>query len=179
MPRLFVAIDLPDSIKDALEGLGAARLAGARPVRRDQMHLTLRFIGETPREAMARLQNSLATVTLEPFSLALQGVGQFPPRGALRVLWVGVAASPTLAQWHQQIESALNTLGYPPEQKPFSPHITLARFKTPPPRDALRQFMTDHVSFATPSFGVRYFTLYESILTSRGPHYRVVERWGR
>lgn len=177
MHRLFIAIDLPDTIKDALVGLGVARLDGARPVRREHMHLTLRFIGEVDTEAMNRIREQLGMARGAPFDLSLRGVGRFPPQGAARVLWAGVSAPSALTDWHQQIESALSQLGYPPDAKGFTPHITLARFKTPPPQAALRRFIDAHRTFTTAPFPARQLTLYESTLTPQGPRYRAVAVW--
>jgi 2'-5' RNA ligase len=130
MPRLFVAIDLPDAIKQQLLDL-QTHIPTARWTKLEQMHLTLRFIGEVPDEQVAPIKSSLATVTASPFELTLRNVGHFPPgkRTLPRVLWVGIDKQPALNDLHQQIESALSQLGFKPDNKSFSPHITLAWLK--------------------------------------------------
>ncbi|NWG17889.1 MAG: RNA 2',3'-cyclic phosphodiesterase [Chloroflexi bacterium] len=171
MLRLFIAIDLPDTIKDRLGDL-CRGVPGAKWVSREQMHLTLRFIGETEDARFEAMRSALGQLNAAPFSLSLKGVGQFPPRGAPRVLWVGVIAPPALAALQTRIESALVGLGVEPEDRPFSPHITLARLKTPPPALLVGKFLNDGAAFQTESIPVGAFVLYSSQLRPAGPVYR-------
>ncbi|GIL13053.1 MAG: RNA 2',3'-cyclic phosphodiesterase [Chloroflexota bacterium] len=171
MPRLFVAIDLPETVKDALGEL-CRGIPGAKWVSREQMHLTLRFIGEVDAPRFEAIRSGLGHLQAAPFELALKGVGQFPPRGAPRVLWVGLAAPPALAALQQRVESALVGLGIEPEDRPFSPHITLARLKTPPPPLLVGQFLNKHAAFQSESIPVSAFILYSSQLRPTGPVYR-------
>lgn len=170
MPRLFVAIDLPDAVRDEL-ARRCSGLPGARWVRRDQMHLTLRFIGEVEDGVAAAVRAALARIQASPFELAVRGVGQFPPRGAARVLWAGLDAPPALLALQGQVEAAVRGLGLPPEDKPFSAHVTLARFKAPPPPAALARFLRQHAGLTSPPFAVGHFTLYSSRLSPAGPDY--------
>jgi len=125
MHRLFVAIDLPDEVKNAL-GTLCSGLAGAKWVKREQMHLTLRFIGDVDDERFEAIKSELGSVKSAPFEMHLEGVGQFPVKGKPRVLWVGVKAHPALAELYGKVNNTLNGLDLPPEDYPFSPHITLA-----------------------------------------------------
>jgi 2'-5' RNA ligase len=170
MPRLFVAIDLPDSIKDQLEGL-CAGVSGAKWVGREQMHLTLRFIGEVDEARYSTIKDALAAVHGQPFRLHLGGVGQFPPKGSPRVLWVGVPMPPELVRLQRGVEHALVQLDIAPEDRPFAPHITLARLKTPPPPESTRQFLAQHAPFRTPLVEVAAFSLYSSVLAREGARY--------
>ena len=176
MPRLFVAIELPEAVQAELARL-CAGVPGARWVRRDQMHLTLRFIGEVDDGLFARLRTALAAVRAAPFDLALRGVGCFPPRGAARVLWAGLEAPPALPALYQSVEAAVRSLGLPPDDKPFAAHITLARLKTPPPPDAVARYLERHAGFATPPFPAAAFALYSSRLSPAGPDYTCKARF--
>lgn len=166
MIRLFIAIDLPPAICARLHEM-ARELPGARPVPENQLHLTLIFLGDIEQDRVAPLTEALATVTSPAFTLAMQGVGHFPPRGTPRVVWAGITPQPDLGQLHARIELALEQLGYAREARPFSPHITLARLKTTRP-ESFRQFLAKHGSFATEPFRIAGFSLYSSRLTSAG-----------
>src|SRR5262245_22412701 len=117
--RLFTAIDLPDSVKDQLVPL-LKGLSGAKWVKRPQLHLTLRFIGEVETPKFKAIGEVLGEVQAQAFEMRLQGVGHFPPKGVPRVLWVGVDDSPSLLTLFQNIEDALAKLDFPPEERPFS-----------------------------------------------------------
>ena len=105
----------------------------------EQFHLTLRFIGEVEQGTFYEIGEALAGVSHPPFELALKGLGQFPPRGAPHTLWVGVedpaGASPSL---RRRIERVLAEVGVAPERRKFAPHVTLGRFRGPPPEARLR-----------------------------------------
>jgi len=89
MPRLFIAVDLPDTIKKNLEAMFFG-IPGARWVTHDQLHLTVRFIGEVEGTLFHDIKSALEEVSIAPFDLQLKGVGHFPPRGAPRVIWIGL-----------------------------------------------------------------------------------------
>jgi 2'-5' RNA ligase len=171
MPRLFVAVDVPDAIKDQLVAL-CSGVPGAKWVQRAQLHLTLRFIGEVDSTKFQQTKTALGDVRSESFWMALRGVGQFPPKRAARVLWVGVDAPPTLHQLQAQVEATLNRLDFAPEERPFSAHLTLARLKTVPPPSAVESFLSRHTTFQSESFPITAFILYSSILSPQGPTYQ-------
>jgi 2'-5' RNA ligase len=170
MPRLFVAIDLPDDVKDDLSAMMGS-VPGAKWISRPQLHLTLRFIGEVDNPTFRAIRGTLETVECDSFDLMLKGVGQFPPKGKPRVLWVGVDRQPALKTLAETIETALEETGLQPEDRPFSAHITLARLKTPPPRDSVDRFMEKHARFQTNLIPVTRFILFSSILSPQGPRY--------
>ena len=171
MPRLFVAVDVPDAIKDQLVTL-CTGVAGAKWVQREQLHLTLRFIGEVDSAKFQQIKTALSDVRSAPFSMALRGVGQFPPKRAARVLWVGVDAPPALNQLHAQVETTLNRLDFAPEERPFSAHLTLARLKNPPPPSVVQDYLSRHAAFQSESFPITEFVLYSSVLAPQGATYR-------
>lgn len=169
--RLFVAIDLPDAVKAQLTHL-RANLAGAKWVGRDQMHLTLRFIGDATELQKTKLEAGLAAIKAAPFSFHLEGVGQFPPKGKPRVLWVGLPPVDALYHLQAQVEQAAITCGFERADYPFSPHITLARFRIPPAATGeTESYIRQHSGFKSDLINVDQFTLYASLLTQTGPLY--------
>ena len=166
MIRLFVAIDFPEEIKEMLGRL-CYGLPGARWVSENQLHLTLRLIGEVDGGMFRDVRDSLADIKADPLTLVLQGTGFFPPRKKPRVLWVGLEKNELLIRLRNSVERKLTTLGLKPESRKFSPHITLARLKNTPD-SKVSQFMSSNNLFNTPPFPVREFHLYSSFLTPKG-----------
>lgn len=176
MPRLFVAVDIPDDIKKRLTSLQTP-IPTARWVKPEQTHLTLRFIGDgIPEEQGKAVQSVLADVAVSPFDLTVRGVGRFPPgnRKPPRVLWVGIENQPVLTDLHHQVETALHSLGFSLDLKGFSPHLTLARLKTYQPMKEVDTFLTRHAEFEAGSFTVSRFVLYSSVLSPQGSKYTAV-----
>ncbi len=132
--RLFVACELPSemkaalaSLQDALRKKGAPRVRWVRP---EGIHLTLKFLGAVPREKVAAICEALAPTVqgIPPLALSLAEVGTFGDRRGPRVVWVGTQGDlEPLARLQQRVERALEPLGFPPERRAFSPHLTLAR----------------------------------------------------
>jgi len=134
VPRLFVAVDLPEEVRRELSSL-CCGLPGARWLPPEQLHLTLRFIGEVDPETGRSVAEALDDVALTPFSLRLRGLGFFPPRGQPRVLWAGVERSEALSRLQRRVETVLTRAGLAPEGRKFMAHVTLARlFETPASR---------------------------------------------
>ncbi|ACH37138.1 2',5' RNA ligase [Citrifermentans bemidjiense Bem] len=173
MPRLFVAIDLPEEIKASLSQLSCA-VTGARWVAPSEIHLTLRFIGDVDPQTVSKIEKALSAVQFPSFPLRVAGVGHFPARGYPRVLWVGLEPHPELIALQQRIESALQPAGVSPEDRPFSPHITLARLKETPPA-AVAAFESLHRGLAYPPFPATEYVLYSSVLTPKGAIHRKEE----
>jgi 2'-5' RNA ligase len=170
--RLFVAIDMPENILDELEPLLKAVPAG-RPSTREQMHLTLFFLGDVPEKDCDQLKDALQPVAISPFRLRLEGVGCFPSPKRPRILWVGMTPSPSLLKLKKQIDAALLPLEFLPDKKPFHPHLTLARIKNPW-TSGIPQFLQDHHKFSSEEFVVKKFHLYSSNLTPKGAVYTKV-----
>ena len=170
MIRLFVAIDFPEEIKEMLSRL-CFGLPGARWVSEDQLHLTLRFIGEVDGGIFQDIRDGLGDIKADPLTLVLKGTGFFPPRKKPRVLWVGLQKNDLLVTLRNRIEGKLTALGLEPETRKFSPHITLARLKNTPVSKVTR-FLSSNNLFATPPFPVREFYLYSSFLTGKGAIHR-------
>ncbi len=166
MLRLFIAIAIPAAIKAEIAGLGRS-IPGARPVPDEQMHLTLKFIGEVEGSRLLDIEGALSEISRLQFTLSLQGVGTFPPRGTPRVLWVGVQPPDNLVALRQAIEKKLGEIAIPREKQKYAPHLTLARLNNSPLHH-LQQFLAGNAFLRTPEFTVTAFNLYKSQLTRNG-----------
>ncbi|MGM0578791.1 MAG: RNA 2',3'-cyclic phosphodiesterase [Myxococcota bacterium] len=173
--RLFVAVDVPDTVRERLEAL-RAELRGARWVSPDKYHLTLRFIGDADDDGFERIRAALRGVRREPFVLHPKGIGHFPPRGRPKVLWVGVDDQPELEGLQRDVDDAVAAAGFGRDDKRFHPHLTLARLKgTTSARVA--HYEEAHAHFATEPFTVTEFHLYSSVLRSEGALHTIEETY--
>ncbi len=175
--RLFIAIDLPESVTERLSIMSCG-LPGASWAQPDQMHLTLRFIGEVDGTMFKDIQESLADIRFKPFSIQLQDVGFFPPRKKPRVVWVGLGeeSKEQLIRLRNRIESAMVRLGLEPEGRKYAPHITLARLHNTP-ANRVGRFLEQHSMFIMPPFEVNGFRLYSSVLNARGARHYVEQTY--
>ncbi|GGD66184.1 RNA 2',3'-cyclic phosphodiesterase [Croceicoccus mobilis] len=166
--RLFVAIKPPEPVLDLLidtmDGIDNARWQSD-----EQMHLTLRFVGEIDSPAANDLADALTQVRCEPFDLAIRGTGHFEKKGRTHTLWAGIAPSPALLALQKRVESACRSVGLPPETRSYAPHITLARLSGS--AGAVGPFLTKWGDLKSPPFTVSQFILFESTLSSHGAHY--------
>lgn len=141
--RLFIALEIPPDVLDVITALqdDLKRLVPARAARWTRMegiHLTLKFLGDTPPGQLESINEALrkAAVGHHPLDLAAQGLGCFPDARRPRVLWLGLAGDlPRLRMLAESVESHIAPLGFPPEERGFNPHLTLARTS----REASRQ----------------------------------------
>lgn len=176
MPRLFVAIDLPGGTRERLSRL-RTDIPGARWVPMDQLHLTLVFLGEVETERMNRLLEKLAGTGSPAFDLSIAGFGCFPNRRRPRVLWIGVAPEPLLMSLAERVRQTVLSTGISLEERPFSPHITLARIReaTGGECDAFLNRVRRQEPETVP---VREFILYESRLNPKGACHIPAARFG-
>ena len=165
MLRLFVGIDLPPELKLRLSLL-CAGVPGAKWVDPGNYHLTLRFIGEVDEGLAEDIDDALQQIRAPRFDVTLATVGHF----GLRMLWVGIERNQALQHLHEKIESALGRLGFPPEERRYSPHVTLARLKGAT-EGRLQSYLSEHALFRAPSFPVIQFSLIASYLTKSGAIY--------
>lgn len=134
--RLFLAVALPDPVRDALRSaIGTTFPEGVpgRAVPPESWHLTLRFLGDTAPDAASRLTRSLAAADLgAPFDLAFASLGAFPRPERAAVIWVGVASgAPELVTLARRVEQCVRDAGFAAEHRPFSAHLTLSRLRPP------------------------------------------------
>ena len=182
MPRLFVAIDLPDEARAAIAAEQRRIVAKLDPrrrvtiVRTEHIHLTLVFIGEVDEARRAAIGEQMARDIDQPaFDLVFGGIGIFPPRGAPRVLWLGVSSGAELAiDLQHRVSARLQAAGVEPERRPFSPHLTLARWRESRPSDAGR--VVEPAGRAVATVRVTEVTLYQSQLSSAGPTHMSLTR---
>ncbi len=175
MHRLFVALRPPPAMRDALLDL-AETLPGIRWQGDEQLHVTLRFIGEVDRHQAEDIAAALGAVRAPPLMLALDGIGRFERRGGPGTLWAGVTPHDAVGALHRKIDQALIRAGLAPEGRAFLPHITLARL----PRGSspmLDGFVARHAGLSGPPERFGDFRLYESRLGREGADYTIVERY--
>ncbi|HEX4157107.1 MAG TPA: RNA 2',3'-cyclic phosphodiesterase [Rhizomicrobium sp.] len=169
MMRLFVALALPDAIAEGLLLLQGG-VPGARWSQREQLHLTLRFIGEVDGRDAAAIDDALSSIRAPRFALELKGVGEFGGRNP-RALWAGVRDDAAVQHLRRKIETALQRIGLPAEERKFSPHITLARLRAAP-RERVITFLATHALYASAPFEANSFILYSSQMSPNGSLYR-------
>jgi 2'-5' RNA ligase len=173
--RLFVALSLPTAVRENLSSLLAGlQRADGKPkwVNPQNLHVTLKFIGELASEKLPGVNDALASIrSTHPVNLEFRGTGFFPNERRPGVAWVGIHASPNLASLAAEMNSVLAPLGIPREEKPFVPHLTVARFKETRPSPAL---LAEMEKFQSHSFGIlctREFHIVESKLKPSGAEY--------
>lgn len=164
--RLFIAIDLPVGHKRKLGKL-CSEIPGARLVPAEQIHLTLAFLGDVDADAAGLLTGELAKIEIGAFKLSFDGVGCFPNRHHPRVLWVGLRQNPHLTRLAASIFAVVRGCGIPLEERPFYPHITLARLNLTCSHE-VSLFLNHHSKIAVAPFTVREFTLLQSQLSQYG-----------
>jgi len=174
MHRLFVAIRPPESIRDLLiDAIDDS--ADFRWQDDEQLHLTLRFVGEVDRPLASDLADALGRVRSPRFQLRIKGVGSFDHR-ASGALWAGVEPKEPVAALAAKIERVCQRVGLEPERRAFHPHITLARWKGRRTHE-LASFLDRRRSLASEPFEVTEFILFESQLSRHGAHYEEVARY--
>lgn len=170
MPRLFIAIRPPEPVRDllldAMDGV-----PGLRWLDDQQLHLTLRFVGEVERPVAEDLAVALGRVRFERFTIRIAGVGRFDHHRK-GVLWAGGEPRAPLAALAAKVERVCVNVGLPPERRAFHPHITLARWSRG--AASLDPFLASHAALVTESFTVEAFHLYQSRLGRDGAHYEAV-----
>ncbi|WP_029010825.1 RNA 2',3'-cyclic phosphodiesterase [Azospirillum halopraeferens] len=169
MIRLFVALALPEDLRQRLAGLGGG-VPGARWTEPENLHLTLRFIGDVPDDRLADIDAALAGVESPGFALVFDGVGVFGNARNARILWAGVERSEALNHLQGKIESALVRGGEPRDERRFTPHVTLARLKDAP-RERIGRFIEERGLFRAGPVAFDRFTLFRSHLGRSGPVY--------
>lgn len=179
--RLFVAVEVPEvPLRDVRRRVDAVRdrLPRARWVDLENVHLTLLFIGETAESDVPALASGLreAFARCPPLGLRLAGGGTFPPGRPARVAWLGVEAPEELLTLQADItRAAVEALGFEPEERPYRPHVTLARCPDPWRRDAIEKFVSAFPGSIGPPWVADHGTLFESKLSPKGARYRAVE----
>ena len=177
MHRLFVALRPPPAIRRTLLSTMGG-VPGARWQDDEQLHLTLRFIGEVDARQADDIAAALAGVTSPAPHVRIHGVGRFERKGRTDTLWAGVAPAEPLAALHAKVDRALARAGIAADPRKYLPHITLARFaRTRADEAAIARWIATHAALATPGFALEHLVLYESHLSAGGARYEAVTRW--
>ncbi len=172
MHRLFVAIRPPHPVRERLLALMGG-VAGVRWQTEDQLHITLRFIGEVDRHAASDIAAALSSVSHPPFEVSLNGIGTFDKRRQPATLWAGLAPHDPLKALHKKVDHACVRAGLPPEGRAYHPHITLARSKRGFGNGA--DFFERAGGLAGPPSLIDALALFESTLTPEGAVYTLIE----
>ena len=167
--RLFVGIDLPETLRADLHALQNG-LRGARWVAPENLHLTLRFIGEVDGAQADDIDQALLAVRAAPLDVELRDAGAFGSGNRARILWAGVVQTPGLSDLKTRVDAALAGAGLGPDERKFAPHVTLARFKNGAARP-VNQRAADIAPVVAGRFSATEFVLFESRLGSSGAHY--------
>ncbi|MFZ3149094.1 MAG: RNA 2',3'-cyclic phosphodiesterase [Methanothrix sp.] len=169
--RCFVAVELPSLMREEIGRL-QSRIAtnGLRLVRSELVHVTIKFLGDVPQEKVGAVAEVLGRIKADPFPVRVLGMGAFPGR-AVRVVWLGLTGN--FQELYLKVEQALNPLGFAPDARGFSPHVTLGRVARPD-AEMNRRIGDKIANFSAldlGSFTVDRFYLKKSTLTSGGPIY--------
>jgi RNA 2',3'-cyclic 3'-phosphodiesterase len=167
--RLFVALELPAHVKQQM-ALLAGGIPGARWVKPENYHLTLRFIGEQPPHRAEEIDAALMALRGRSFMLAFAGVGTFDKAGRSTALWLGVERNEALDRLRAKIETALQRIGLEPERRRFMAHVTLARLDGVA-EARLASYVQAHNLFRTDPVEVGHFTLFSSWPGNEQPVY--------
>ncbi len=173
--RLFIALALPDDIKERLAGLQRG-VKEARWVKPENLHLTLRFLGELDGHQAHDVDAALTSLGGEAFSMRLAGLDGFGEGRKLRALWVGAEDPEPVKRLQAKVERAVQQAGIAPNGRKFIPHVTLARFKRAPSPD-LSSYLQSHSLFRSEPFAVTEFVLFSSFLAREGSIYRPEARY--
>lgn len=169
MPRLFLGVFPPDSVRDQLLGV-CHGISGAAWVKPHQLHLTLRFFGSVTEDEANTLSQALATLRHPRFDISVLGAGVFPGLRRAHVVWAGLQPRAPLVALKQDVDAVV---GPDPEARRYRPHLTLARFRSPPPQRELQKFLQVQADLQSPPFTVQKVLLIESHLRPQGSLYSV------
>ncbi|SFO21139.1 RNA 2',3'-cyclic phosphodiesterase [Sphingomonas sp. OK281] len=177
MIRLFVALRPPPSIRqsllDIMEGVPSARWQDE-----EQLHVTLRFIGEVERPVAEDIAVALSQVVAPIPSVSLTGVGRFEKRGRTDTLWAGVTPHGALTALHRKVDQACVRAGLPPEHRSYLPHVTVARLaRSAGVGFAIEDWLATHAALSSAPFPLPHLVLYQSHLGRDGATYEPVARW--
>lgn len=177
--RLFVALSLPEELRKRLaalvEGLARTR-APVKWVKRNNMHLTLKFLGEVEESRLQEIYEvcRLSAKEVRPFSIRVGEIGAFPSTRRPRVIWVGANQPAELMTLHRRIEEGFQSTGFPAEKRRWTPHLTVGRVKGTQNMKALTSEL-ERASLDPFSFRVESFHVIQSVLKPEGPVYSVLK----
>ena len=185
--RLFLALDIDDVIRERIARFvdGVRNFApDARWMQPESLHVTLKFIGEQPEASVERIKQAMNAVSATSTQIHFRGYGFFPTSKSARVFWIGMDSGPELVVLAAAIDDTMPSLGIPKEDRPFSPHLTLARGRGASgsprisskdgPSRTFQRLQEKLSALSVPEFGTmtpREFFLYRSHLSPKGSKY--------
>lgn len=173
--REFIAVGIPESVRNYIASLFDHSVPRIRWVPKENLHLTMRFLGDISEEKEDQLCQQLRAVTVSSFTLETGRIGVFPTKGPPRVVWVGLGTGhPLLFQLRQQIDDAILRAGIDCEMRDFIPHITIGRCHTAT-TEAIKALASKYRNESGPVFYVRNFSLFESRPSPHGSRYLELE----
>lgn len=177
MHRLFVALRPPPAIRALL----AAAMGGVPHARwqdDEQLHLTLRFVGEVDRPLAEDIAAALGQVHAATPMVSIAGVGRFARAGRTDAIWAGVAPRQPLAELHARVDRALAQAGVAPDPRAYLPHVTLARLpRGAGAEPAIDRFLAERAGLASEPFALDALFLFESRLGHDGARYEAIARY--
>ncbi len=173
--RIFTAIEIPEEAKVSIQKIISkiATMAICKWVKKENLHITLKFFGEV--ESSVPIEEALSKICeeLQPFNISLSGLGAFPSKSRVKVLWVGVEeGKEKITELYKKIDDSCEPLGFREKRKDFTPHITIGRVKK-------GKLIFPDIDFSYPEFTANKITLFESILTPSGPIYNRIANFPR
>lgn len=180
--RSFVGLELNEEVRRNIIDLMTELRRTKAPVKwvePENLHLTLKFLGDVPEDLLDAVKATLHSVAqgTPEFSFRVEGTGGFPNLRRPRVLWVGVVPETSLMRLQESVETALKALGFPREDRPFHPHITLGRVKRPVTITELLRLLGEYRATAFGVVPATYLTLFRSDLSPQGPTYTPLGRF--
>lgn len=171
--RAFIAIEVPDSVKERVLSVSKdLTVSGIVPVKKEALHITLQFLGEISEgEEVERAKLAMSAVRVSPFEASLSGISYFSPNFIKIIFAEVVSGKGSMQTMYRQLRNSLILAGLRAENEEFVPHLTMARVKRAPDRDALLNFINRNAATDFGSFSVGSFVLKKSTLTPEGPVY--------
>ncbi len=180
--RGFLSFDIgEESVKKKLSYMqmqAAQTGADLKPVEIENIHMTIRFLGDITLNMADKIYKVMQEVEFKPFQVQLMGIGVFPNLNFPRVLWAGIAQGASqLQEIFNQIEPKLRNLGFSPDRNPFSPHLTIARVRSGKNKQQLADFVTKNSKYEFGTVDAACFRLKRSQLTPNGPIYSTLKEY--
>lgn len=177
MPRTFIGIKIPNEISEKiirfLKEKSISRLPNLKTVEQENLHITLKFLGEVEEEKIQEIIEDLSSISFSIFKVEVKNIGVFPSVDYPRVIWIG-AISSEIYELKKILDRTLKKLKFE-EEKNFISHITICRVKNGNPSAKIKELMKENISFG--EFFVNEFTLFESVLTPSGPIYKNIKEF--
>jgi RNA 2',3'-cyclic 3'-phosphodiesterase len=180
--RGFLAFDIDnEDVKKKLTHIQTQAVqtgADLKLVEPDNIHMTIRFLGDITLNMADKIFEEMKKIQFKPFPVQLTGLGVFPSLNYPRVLWTGIAqGAEQLQNVVNQIEPKLQSLGFPPDRNPFSPHLTIARVRSAQNKAQLADFVTKNTKSDFRGVEAKCLRLKRSELTPKGPIYSTLKEY--